>query len=71
MTVPTIPTAEPAATREDADLAIHALSGIFAALDWIDDGFLDDRVYPAQIETARTHLIAAGKLLCERTAERF
>jgi len=66
----TVP-AKPAATKEDAELAIHALSGIFAALDWLDEGWLDDRLFPAQLKAARTELILAGRTICERTAERF
>jgi len=72
MSAPTAPAAEPADTSAaDTEAAIYALDGIFAALDWLDEGWLDDKLYPAQLKTARTHLIAAGKLLCERTAERF
>jgi len=59
------------ATGADAEAAIYALDGILAALDWLDEGWLDDRLHAARFDTARTHLIAAGKLLCERTAERF
>ncbi|MGD9882949.1 MAG: hypothetical protein AB7F22_33715 [Reyranella sp.] len=49
--------------------AIYALDGILAALDWLDEGWLDDKVDVDQLKAARTNLIAAGKLLCERTAE--
>lgn len=59
------------ATGADVEMAVHTLHGILMALDWIDDNFLDDRVDAAQLKMARTHLIAAGKLLCERTAERL
>lgn len=55
----------------DAALALYALHGVLTALDWLDDKILDDRVYPAQIETARTRLILAGRIICERTTERF
>lgn len=64
------PQLEPADIH-DAALALYALDSIFAALDWIDDGYLDDRVKPAQIATARTHLILAGRIICERTTERI
>ena len=57
--------------KADTEMAIHALHGILTALDWIDDNFLDERALPDQIKTARTELIAAGKLICEQAAERF
>ena len=56
---------------DDAALAIYALHGILTALDWLADRHLDDRVYPEQIEATRTRLLLAGRLICERTAERF
>jgi hypothetical protein len=60
-----------AATGAEVDMAVHALHGFFAALDWLDEGWLDDKLHAAQFKAARTHLIAAGKLLCERTVERL
>ncbi|MGD9882866.1 MAG: hypothetical protein AB7U95_22395 [Reyranella sp.] len=60
-----------AATSASAEAAIYALDGILAALDWLDEGWLDDKLHSAQLKAARTHLIAAGKLLCERTAEQL
>ena len=59
------------ATKEDAELAVHALHGILVALDWLDDGFLDDNVSAAQLKAARTELNLAGRLICERASERF
>lgn len=57
----------------DAELmtVIHACEGIFTALDWIDEGFLDERVFPKQIKNARACLLLAGKTLCEQAADRF
>jgi len=71
MQQPATPPQPERADVDDAALAIYALHGILTALDWIDDRYLDDRVYPAQIETTRTHLLLAGRLICERTSERF
>lgn len=65
--------AEADATAKANELmtVVHACEGIFAALDWIDEGFLDERVYLKQIKSARASLLLAGKTLCEQAAERF
>ena len=55
----------------DAALALYALHGILAALDWLDEGWLDDKVHDAQLKAARTHLLLAGRTICERTTERI
>ena len=62
---------QPAYTIDDAALAIYALHGIIRVLDWIDDGFLDDKASANQIKEARTRLLLAGRTICEQAAERF
>lgn len=55
----------------DAALALYSLDGILAALDWLDEGWLDDKLHAAQLKAARTHLILAGRTICEQTTERL
>lgn len=66
-----VTTHTPVDTDVDSELAVYALHGILSALDWIDDNFLEEKLYPAQIKEARSRLITAGKILCERTIDRL
>ncbi len=51
---------------------IHGAEGIFIALSWIDEGYLDDAYDdPAVLANARALLIAAGEALCRVTSSRF
>lgn len=57
----------------DANLqaAIHGCEGIFRALSWIDDGYLEGANSPGRIEETRALLIAAGEALCKMASDRF
>jgi hypothetical protein len=55
----------------DLQLAIHALSGVFTALDWIDNCTLYELVSEAELRGTRHSLIVAGRVITEDFRRRF
>jgi hypothetical protein len=57
--------------ERDLRRTISALSGVFATLNWIEAGVIDDCVEASDQRNARACLVLAGELLCNELIDRM
>ena len=61
----------PTPTEAEYQQAIHALRGVFSALDWVTSRNLGDAVTEVEVIDVRDTMIIAGEVITQSLIDRF